>query len=431
MSIEYLIHPLSVTIHDDPLFFTRAQPRLHCLHCFGSCDEAPPVPLPTEHQDVRTGSQLTREANFHQHEILHVHKLYCSLACSKAQACNRDINAFNMMLSKVYGQSEPLLQRKALPPWVLRSHGGPLSLEQFREWIRCGRVNGHSPSSLSSTTGPRALRELMLALAPLSPYRSFQYDHASVVWHTAQPDDTPLVCWNDGHSLAGIKPIPCVLDWDESRAIPIECSGLFCSPQCALSHIIRLGGQHKKIRAFANSVFYSKFFAQRRRAQIDKAPARRLLRKFGGLVEIDAYRSGGCQHRHVRSPPIRDFPCFAALNRQHLYLINVELHSWSVVSNLFRNGNRKDLEMNGDEYGLETREFSRTYHVGPVVGSTCRMQFALMSIEQDVAMQSNPHLLGTIVNRTALSSSSSSSSSLSKSPPHSQEEDQDETETVA
>jgi hypothetical protein len=402
---NYLLHPLSERIFRDKEFFNRAQPDLDCLHCFGPIDLHPPVGTPVLVQDIKLGSAHAREREHLNHDTMHVHKLYCDLHCQLAVSTTQNLS--NLMLAKVYGFGIRFLDIvAALPFWTLIEFGGPLTRQQFRQWKEERKlsqvhiISGNKDFDFSQIANrEEAWNCAVLELSRLCPYFQFVFEPSNPFWFESLPANTRYCCWNCGHSLANIAPTTAVWEFNEETETASQCDGFFHATACKLSYIIRRNGQLTKLRVFWNKQFDSIFFYQRRTLDAQRAPARRLLKRFGGPLSIDEFLDPNQPFKCVYGPPIQDFEMTAALNDHGLYVIaeNAQ-YSYEVLELMRSDGKmlQKSFQMNGDEYQNGTEYFAKKFHI---VNSNVRfkLHYTIMVIPVQVHMKSNDEIMSRLI----------------------------------
>jgi len=404
---EYIIHPLSRLILHDPEFFNKARPELHCLHCFGACDHGPVCGTPVMVQDTKLGSALAREALHIHASTMHIHKCYCDRHCELAVSCTPNLT--NLMNAEVYQMGIECLQViPALPPWTLIEFGGVLTRMQYQEWkVRSGAIAGFGDFSRDCKTNPEtALRKMCMLLTPYNRFHKFvfQRETADKIWDTGLAADTQLICWNCSYSLANCIPTTAVLEYDIDTETALECEGLFHDVACKMSYVIRLNGQLTKLRIFWNKHFDSLQFWQGRPLEAHKAPARRLLTKFGGFLSFEEFISPKNPYRLVHEPPVQDFNCYATKNQQGHYVIYEDKLEFNILTLLkTRKPNDpegQEFKMNGDEYQAGVEYFPKVFHI--VQGNrNFRLHFVMMVIPMKVEMKSNEEIMTNYISQAA------------------------------
>lgn len=121
------------------------------------------------------------------------------------------------------------------------------------------------------------------------------------------PSTTAVCCWNDGETFDTIPfPLPRG-QLDDGR---IQVCGVFCSVPCAkryaIDHMVyRVGFQIMMI-----STLCEQLFGDASLACVAAAPPRNTLKRYGGHLSMDEYRSGLLNHTNVTlcSPPMVQYP---------------------------------------------------------------------------------------------------------------------------
>lgn len=337
----YFVHPLTVQVNQDPDFFNKPHPDIHCLHCNGTFTDEPLVSIPIRHTDTKLGQSHSRESKYINHDTMHVHHLYC-LNCARLIGIQHAPALFNQMLAQTYEFKIDFLKIElleilpSLPFWTLEEFGGPLKRIQYEEWKKTGKITGIADYSKYINLGEvdKAWRKMFMLLKDKNKYYNFKFDPNDKFWFEPQPKDSKKKCWNCYGSLAGIKPVPCVLDYNEDTEVAEQCEGFFCFARCRYSYALRKDGQLAKVRAYWNTQVYSKYFENGRAIVEIKAPSRRLLKRFGGFLSDEMFRSPKNKFQRIREPPINDFPFFAR-SIKNMYYICDETHTWNCL-NLMR-----------------------------------------------------------------------------------------------
>jgi hypothetical protein len=410
------MHPLSLMVWENRNFFNEAQPDIGCMYCTGFCDDPKGAKTaPTSHQDIHVGTSHAREVNYMIHDTLHGHKLYCSLNCVKAALCDTNQSLFLTMCKKVYKMKhlEAMAIVKALPPWTLIEFSGVLTLQQHRQWSKTKKITGiYNPITKKKFTidcsgienASEAYRQAVNMLKGFNRFAKFVFDPKDPFWYTAQPEDTKLVCYHDYHSLAGIKPIPAVLDYNSETGQTIECIGHFCGQACVNNFIIRLLGQFQKARIQWQAQFYAEHFTNGRQIEQTRAPSKRLLKRFGGFMDIDEFRENNTNYKSINEAPVgQDFPFYARLTIDNFYQMIEEVLKYNALDlmNSKRKLQNENLKMDGDEYKLGAKYFEKRYHT--IQGNNefdMKIHFVCITIPQVQEVRSNPETFAAIINKT-------------------------------
>lgn len=401
---DYIIHPLSIRISQDVDFFNKPQPDLHCLHCFGSIELHAPVGTPVQIQDTKLGSAHSREAAFLNHDTMHIHKLYCDIHCQLATSVTPNLT--NLMLAKVYRFGLKCLDiRPALPFWTLIEFGGPLTRNQFRQWKEQGKItefinhNGQRVILDYSQVHDvvQALREATLYLQSYNRFSKFVFDRNDPIWFQPLPENTRLCCWNCSYSLRGVAPTTAVLEYNTEMECATHCEGMFHDTSCKLSYVIRKNGQLTKLRLHQNKHFDSIQFYNGRTLHAQRAPARRLLKKFGGWLSIEQYLDPNQKYRLIQETPIQDFEVSASLTDEGLYIIENEYTEWDVLDLM-----RTDNNGNGHrtKFSQNTKYFPKVFHEVNH-NNNFKLHFTIMVIPIQIHMKSNEEIMSRLISLQA------------------------------
>jgi len=406
MSTEFWLSPLNVRVYKDDDFFNNPQSDLKCCHCAGPLDDAPKL-VPFAHQDTKIGSKNARESKCITHDTLNGNKLACSFSCVKARLSHSSQSLFLTMLNKVYKIPYYLALEvnTALPIWTLSQYGGILTIEQHREWSKTRKIDGIIDCS-DIKNNAKAYRMAINFFNKSNKYLSFSFDKKDSFWFKNQPLNTKLCCWNQCGTIMGIKPISAALEYNVDLEQATECSGFFCGLDCAVSYLIRLGGQFQRMRVLWMGLFYSKEFAYGRNIFVQCARSRKLLKIYGGPMELNEWRESDSKMRIVRSAPLgQDFPFYGSKNLQQFYVFQDEKMEFNIIQLMNSKMAKKNatLEMNGDEYGKNIECFVKKFHiVGVNVADDMRLHFAASCIKMDQDLKSNEEILKEMISNKNL-----------------------------
>jgi hypothetical protein len=360
MSLSKLIvHPLSIQVHSDPLYFTKADPKCACLHCDEIMNKGPPVPMPTE--EVKMGAnEKSKEAE--ATIVFNASKIYCDDMCVAAalHAKNKPLYSIQRMNAVLYDCPMDAVVRTALPRWTLREYKGPLHKKEFIEFKQTGLiqrllsydshdvfVNVESPLNLHRET--ERYRRLILVIQQLHLYYAFVFDPHSPIWSTNLSAKDNTKCYNDRHLIVNTKPTTVVVVTHSSgennvsmeglSQDPIKksiCSLLFCSPACGLRHLNRtLRDNNLRLAVDASHQLWSRYWFHGRRISVPRAPSVRTLLLFQGILSIDQFRASHASSLQVHTAPMEeDFPFDARLEDSH-WVIAAEKQVWSFADSTF------------------------------------------------------------------------------------------------
>lgn len=115
------------------------------------------------------------------------------------------------------------------------------------------------------------------------------------------PETTDVACWWDAHSFRGR---PCVIPLKIEEDI-WHVYGNFCCPECAAAHLFseRLDA-HVQWERYA---LLNRLYGEGRKEGVRLAPARTVLRLFGGVLDVSEYRAlvgEGRMRLDVMLPPM-------------------------------------------------------------------------------------------------------------------------------
>ena len=121
------------------------------------------------------------------------------------------------------------------------------------------------------------------------------------------PERTEVCCWHCTEPF-DTQPIGIPLKYDPSGSI--VCDGNFCSYGCALTHIFSL---RTTFREYQTKLMLLQVAREVHGIQggVVPAPPRLALKKFGGHLDIEAFRAVTTQHSVVVNPPFvsQDIVC--------------------------------------------------------------------------------------------------------------------------
>ena len=125
---------------------------------------------------------------------------------------------------------------------------------------------------------------------------------------TEWPTETTISCFYDEHQFTGI-PIPLPLNYVHEQN-KYSCYGIFCSASCVKAYLENNSSYSKTLSIMWLKKIMHEVFNDY--SDIVAAPPKDLLKKYGGELTIDEFRSAGKQHTSIRIHKLPFFTCSLA-----------------------------------------------------------------------------------------------------------------------
>jgi hypothetical protein len=185
-------------------------------------------------------------------------------------------------------------------------------------------------------------------------------DYGNLNIEKRRPKDTNLACWWDCHSFEG-TPIGIPNDYKNGT---YYIYGNFCSPECAASYLFseQLSNNEKYIRYEMLQEYYHKMIHGNskinRTERIELAPNKLILKKFGGLINIETYRNlikNYSKKANILQPPLVSIiPSLEVESRDTIFSNHNQIHSLnntekgvSKARNMILKRNKKPARVRG------------------------------------------------------------------------------------
>lgn len=132
---------------------------------------------------------------------------------------------------------------------------------------------------------------------------------------TRWPTSTDISCFYCAHPFDGV-PVSIPVNFDKASS-RWETDGVFCSVPCALAYLADY--EHHDYQ-FANKICWLRYFAKtyfgcKNALSCKRAPSRRLLRKFGGHMSIEDFRSTDSDTVMLQREPFVSFSRVTSLRK--------------------------------------------------------------------------------------------------------------------